>query len=116
LNATKDGRYSVKTTVNGCTSQTSDEVNVKIEGLFKVYPVPNPGMLNVVFYSPVNANKYSLSIHSASGQLIHKETGAASPGVIVKLIDLKKINSGIYHIRIITGKQEYNRGFTKVTN
>jgi PKD repeat protein len=114
-NAIKDGKYSVRTTINGCTSPASDDVNVKIEGLFKVYPVPNPGDLNVVFFVPTTATKYSLSIHSATGQLVHKESGIASPGVLVRNIDVRKLNSGIYHVRISTGKQEYKKAFSKIT-
>ncbi len=115
FNATKDGRYSVKTFLNGCVSQTSDEVNVKIEGLFKVYPVPNPGDLSVVFYVPVSAAKYSLKIYSAAGQLVHHEENSTVAGILVRQLDIKRLNAGIYHVRIIAGVKKYNRSFIKVT-
>lgn len=114
-NATKDGKYTVKTIINGCTSQNSDELNVKIEGLFKVFPVPNPGDLNVVFYVPDNETKYLLSIHNSYGQLVHKESGTATPGVMVRNMDINKLGSGVYHIRINIGKKEYKKAFSRIT-
>ncbi len=114
-NAIKDGKYTVKTTINGCTSQSSDEMNVKIEGLFRLYPVPNPGDLNVVFYVPDNETKYSLSIHNSFGQLVYKENGNATPGVMVRNINIDKLGSAVYHIRISIGKKEYKKAFTKIT-
>lgn len=112
-NAIKDGNYSVKTTLNGCTSQSSDPFDVKIENLFKVYPVPNRGDLTVAFYIPENSSKYNLRIVNSRGQVVYKENGSGNPGVLVRQLDIKRFASDLYQISIITGLKKYNRGFVK---
>ncbi len=115
FNALKDGRYSVRTTIDGCVSQSSDEIDIKIEGLFKVFPVPTLGNLTVVFYVPQSANKYSLKIYNTNGQLVHNDVSSVGAGVLSKQLLLNKLAAGIYQIEIVTGDRKYKRTFTKVT-
>lgn len=114
--ATSDGSYTVKTTINGCTSETSSVHNVRIENLFKVYPVPTPDALNVIFYVPEDANKYVVRIVSSNGQVVYREEGTATAGVITKVYPLDRLASGTYQLRIIAGSKTYNRTFIKATH
>ena len=114
--ATKDGAYTVKTTINGCTSVSSDVFNVKIEGLFKVFPIPNPGDLNVLFYVPQNASRYALRIVNSKGQVVFREEGTTSAGVYSKVYPIHRLAAGTYQIRIVTGDRKYNKTFIKSTN
>ncbi len=114
FNAITNGRYSVKTILDGCVSQSSDDIDLKIEGLFKVFPVPTNGNLTVAFYIPQNATRYSLKIFNALGQIVFNDVNSASAGVLQKQLDLKKLAAGIYHIEIITGDTKYKRTFNKL--
>lgn len=114
-NAVKDGKYSVKTTLNGCVSQSSDDFNLKIEGFFRLYPVPTTGDPILEFYIPQDANKYSLRITNSIGQIVYRDEGAAAAGVLRKQLDLKRLGAGVYQLRIETGKKKYNRAFIKAT-
>jgi hypothetical protein len=114
--ATQDGSYTVKSTINGCTSPVSDVKNVKIEGLFRVFPVPNLGDLNVWFYVPQGATRYALRIVNSNGQVVLKEEGNTSTGVFTKVYDINRLAAGTYHIRIEAGNAKYNKTFIKATN
>lgn len=114
-NAIRDGKYSVRTTVNGCTSASSDEHNVQVENVFKIYPVPTTGDLNMAFFIPENTSRYAIRILNSLGQLVYTEETSAGPGVATKVLDLKRLGAGVYHLKIVAGEKKYNRSFVKAT-
>lgn len=115
FNALVDGVYSVQTTMNGCTSEMSFIENVKIQDLFKVYPVPTKGELTIVFYVPQNASSYILRIVNTKGQVVHRSSGTASAGVNAKIMSVDNLAAGTYHISLITGGKQYERTIIKAT-
>lgn len=112
-NAIKDGKYSVKTILNGCVSVASDEYNLKIEGLFKAYPIPTRTDLNIAFYIPQSVSKYNLKIYSSTGQLVYNENANANSGVMTRLIDMKRFSAGHYQLVIEAGQTKYKRRVMK---
>jgi PKD repeat protein len=106
---TKNGIYQVQITVNGCKSQLSDPINLDIEGLNKLYPVPTNGQVTFDFYIPEGMSKYRVELFNSLGQLIHKEESAGQPGLNRLNYNWERLSAGIYTFRMQIGSSVYKK-------
>ena len=98
------GHYTCVVTVNGCSSEISNEIylvmvgiNDKKSGNFNIYPIPNDGKFTVTIVCPSNET-YSISIFNTLGRNIFEEGDIVVNGTHNKVIDLKPIAQGVYSI------------------
>lgn len=106
---TKNGIYQVQVTVNGCTSLISDAVNLNIEGINKLYPVPTNGPVIFDFYIPDGYSKYRVELFNNLGQLVHREDGSGQPGLNRLTYNWERLAAGIYTFRMQLGSIQYKK-------
>jgi hypothetical protein len=101
VNVTSMGDYRVIVTdANGCTSQSqtvtiSDSANNK---LF-IYPSPNDGRFNVVYYNPGNTTvERTLAIYSSKGEKVYYNKFSVSQPYQVIAIDLRRNGADVYYV------------------
>lgn len=102
--ATVSDVYWDVVTLNGCSSDTSNNLHVIIIGVnelqnekLSVYPNPNNGQFTVRLTS-VKPESYSISVVSSNGSKIMEIKDVAVNGNIEKNIDLRPVPSGIYSV------------------
>jgi PKD repeat protein len=105
----KNGSYTVQSTVNNCIGPMSDPFSLTIEGISRIFPVPNNGQFILDFYMPEGATSYSLAVFNAIGQLVHKESRSAAPGLVRMFQKLTGMASGTYQVVIIAGGNTYRK-------
>jgi hypothetical protein len=109
--ATQSGEYWDIVTINGCASDTSNNLNVIIIGIaphsastINLYPVPNSGRFNV---SITNASdqSYSIRVYNNLGIMIYEEGKVDVNGTLTKVVDIRPVPNGMYTV-IISSEQE----------
>jgi hypothetical protein len=101
--AESEGTYSVKVTIENCSSVFSDAQILIITGVegvdhpISVYPNPTTGKLNI------NAEKFGASTEVAVYDYEGKEVGSVK-GPILEL-DMSPFESGLYIVRVSNGKK-----------
>jgi hypothetical protein len=102
--ATQSGWYWSVVTLNGCSSDTSNNVYILITGIeqlsgsgFSVYPVPNDGKFTVLFNTSRD-EKVTISVFNNLGATILEMRDLMVNGKLEKTIDLGPVSSGIYTI------------------
>jgi hypothetical protein len=101
--ALANGNYHVVVTLNGCSSDPSNIVNVvsvsindmDMNNSFQVFPNPNQG----IFELSVNLENdkiYALEIFDSFGKLVLIETNLTTNNLKNKRLDLTMLNSGVY--------------------
>ncbi len=105
----KNGSYTVQSTINNCTGPMSDPFALTIEGVNKLYPVPNNGQFVIDFYVPEGATSYSMAVFNAVGQLMHQTNAGAVPGLMRVNMQLKRFAAGAYQVVIIAGGNTYRK-------
>jgi uncharacterized protein YjdB len=109
--ATQSGEYWDIVTINGCASDTSNNLNVIIIGIaphsastINLYPVPNSGRFNV---SITNASdqSYSIRVYNNLGIMIYDEGKVDVNGTLNKVVDIRPVPNGMYTV-IISSEQE----------
>ena len=88
----RDGFYFDDFEINGISNQLSIENNIK-ENTY-LYPNPVDNLLNI----NTTFNDYSIEIYSISGQLMSRSKN-------IKTFDFSNFSSGIYLLKLITGKK-----------
>ena len=88
----RDGFYFDDFEINGISNQLSIENSIK-ENTY-LYPNPVDNLLNI----NTNFNDYSIEIYSISGQLMSRSKN-------IKTFDFSNFSSGIYLLKLITGKK-----------
>lgn len=101
VNVTNMGDYRVIVTdANGCTSQSqvlniADSANNK---LF-IYPSPNDGRFNVVYYNQGNTTvERTLAIYSSKGEKVYYNKFTVNQPYQVITIDLRRNGADIYYV------------------
>ena len=101
--ATLTGWYWSQVNLNGCNSDTSNNVYVLITGMeeidgaqVNVYPVPNTGEFTVDITSNGVIQALNMQIFNNIGQLIYGQGDIKVYGRYRKQIDLRPIPAGIY--------------------
>lgn len=105
----KNGIYQVQVTVNGCKSPLSDPINLNIEGINKLYPVPSNGQVTFDFYIPDGMSKYRVELFNSIGQLIHREDGGGQPGLNRLAYNWERLSAGIYTFHMQLGSIHYKK-------
>ena len=88
----------------------SEALNLSIEGINILYPVPTPdGQVSFDYYVPSGNSKYQLTIYNNVGQLIHKGTGAVMPGLNRLTYSGNRLAGGIYRFHVQVGALVYKK-------
>jgi Secretion system C-terminal sorting domain len=87
----------------------SDPIRLNIEGMNVLFPVPSSGNVTFDFYIPPGAAAYNLALYAANGQLIHKETANAQPGVNRVVYNWNKLAAGVYYMQVTAGTYTYKK-------
>ncbi len=99
------GLYHVVVTMNSCSSEPSDPVDI-IVGIPEPVPetiaiFPNPAKDRVyVQFTPRKDEEFMLNLYSADGRLLKSQPGRAEPGVNHAEIPLSDFPPGLYLIRL----------------
>lgn len=104
--ATETGTYWTVVTVNGCASDTSNNIYVLITGTgnlnakgITIYPVPNDGLFRIGF--PKGAlSTYSVEVMNELGKVIFNRTGFRAPDQGEMVVDIRPSPNGVYFVRI----------------
>jgi hypothetical protein len=112
---TVNGVYTVKVTSNGCTSAASAGTTINGVGIeelnvyaLSIYPNPSNGEFNVSFTAAVTET-YTLKVYDEAGKLVFDAQIENQNGTYVKQVQLGKVASGIYTVRLSNGSIESNR-------
>jgi hypothetical protein len=104
------GWYWTVVTVNGCASDTSNNIYVLITGMtehqtgnFKLYPVPNDGRFTFSMTSK-SAQSVRLMVFNNVGVLVYEVNSIEVNGAIEKTIDMRPVASGFYTVVIETAE------------
>jgi hypothetical protein len=96
------GWYWVVVTLDGCSSQPSNQIYILVTGTnepqgssFVVYPVPNDGLFKLSVNSPATG-PFSISISNNIGVTVYSKENVMVQGPTELVIDLRPISSGIY--------------------
>ncbi len=102
------GWYWDVVTVDGCESDTSNNIYVVITGIdepvnsqFFIYPVPNDGRFNVSFTWPTE-ELLTLEIYNYLGVRIHEFNVQPLQGKAEQIVDLRPVPSGVYTVILRT--------------
>jgi uncharacterized repeat protein (TIGR03803 family) len=110
--ATQDGKYSVRETVDGCSSELSEESDVVVNGLedpanhISIYPNPVKNELSVDIGLP---GKSTIEINDAMGRIIESRDVRGG----VENFNLSSFARGTYIVRIKTSQGVVNKVFIK---
>ncbi|TSA29305.1 MAG: hypothetical protein D4R67_02225, partial [Bacteroidetes bacterium] len=103
-----DGWYWDVVTVNGCESDTSNNIYVIITGIgeginstFVVYPVPNDGRFRVTF-TTLSEAMLTLDVYNYLGVRIYNSRIQPVQGRIEQIIDLRPVPNGVYTVVLRT--------------
>ena len=101
--ATQSGFYWDVVTLNGCSSDTSNNLFL-IMGLdpytsfeINVYPVPNNGRFNISI-TTASEESFSIRVYNCLGAKIREEDKVDVNGSLQKMIDLSPVPNGVYTI------------------
>ena len=105
---TESGDYYVVVTLNGCSSQPSNTINVVMTGInhlggttFNVYPVPNDGRFTVTF-SGMTVESLTLEVYNYLGVRIYDIRVQPIQGNTEQSIDLRPMPNGVYTVVLRT--------------
>jgi hypothetical protein len=90
------------TTLNGTLAGEFNSIEISRAAL-KVYPVPASSAITVVFDAP-NAGKAMMTIINQLGQEVYNKQVDISRGRNINNINVSKLASGIYMLRLMTGE------------
>ncbi|GAB3919756.1 hypothetical protein GCM10028827_00230 [Mucilaginibacter myungsuensis] len=113
---TQSGKYKVGITLNSGCMSFSDEFSYARVNLhpdnsaigLSVFPVPASSKLNILFRSPVN-DKVTISMVNTAGQIMRSDTQNTTVGDFSYVMDVSKLISGTYILKITTGGKTFGR-------
>jgi hypothetical protein len=104
--ATQSGWYWTVVTLNGCSSDTSNNVYIVITGIeplqasgFSLYPVPNDGKFTISM-TTADAQSFDITIYNIVGVKVYVEKNVEVNGSMEKVIDLRPAANGVYTVVI----------------
>jgi hypothetical protein len=105
--ATQSGDYWCVVTLNGCSSDESNTINVVITGTdpvhagnFSVRPVPNDGRFTVSMATP-SLQVFTIQVFNCLGVVVSETGNIEVKGTVEKVIDLRPVENGVYTIVIL---------------
>lgn len=108
LYAEYTGWYWAVVTIDGCTSDTSNNIFVLITGMdespgtdISIYPVPNDGRFTITILTK-NDNLLKLEIYNLMGMPVLVSEVSPSGGKVAEVIDLRPVPDGIYTVILRT--------------
>jgi len=112
---TESGEYYVIVTLNGCSSDPSNIIQIVMPGInqvsannINIFPVPNDGQFTVSFIWP-KEDILTLEVYNYLGTRIHESKVAPIQGNAEQVIDLRPAPNGVYMVVIKTDDQRVIR-------
>ena len=90
--------------MNICTAKAVLSISENDLDLFQVYPNPSEGLINVVFSSQEDGDVV-ISIHDLLGRELLQEMYKEPSGEFAETIDLGKLTSGMYLLKVRKGQK-----------
>ncbi len=113
--ATQVGWYWDIVTLNGCSSASSNQIQIVEIGIstnkgsaISVYPVPNDGRF-IISITSSSKESFTLSVLSNLGVEVFLQKDITVTGTVEKVIDLRPIPSGIYSLIIRNSENQIIR-------
>ena len=97
------GSYSVVAVnpLNGCTAQSSIvAVTERPSELLFIYPNPNNGVFNVMYYDASATAKRTINIFDGKGSRVYSKEFTSTAGYTRMVVDIRKYPSGIYIVDV----------------
>lgn len=112
VSGTTTTTYNKSGQINGALVTGINETNIK-PAEFSIYPNPNnSGIVNLLF-SNTNTDVCDITVFNTLGQNVKVISfNGLSVGIINKSIDLSELESGIYYIKLKSGKEEQTQRLT----
>jgi hypothetical protein len=109
--ATEEGFYWTIVTLNGCSSEESNHIEVIFTGIGEngqgkvvIYPVPNKGRFTISLEIP-GEDTFTISIYNNLGIKVYEEAGIHVNGKAQQYVDLKNASNGMYTL-VLTGNHQ----------
>jgi hypothetical protein len=109
--AEEEGIYFTIVTLNDCSSEPSNPVEVIFTGMnelygsgFRIFPVPNDGKFNYVINIP-GKDVFSVTLYNELGLVVYELKELYVDGKSQQFISLTTISSGVYTI-VFKGKEQ----------
>jgi hypothetical protein len=113
--ATQNGLYWDIVTLNGCSSASSNQIQIIEIGInpnqgsaITIYPVPNDGRFTISITS-ASKESFTLSVLNSLGVEVYLQKDVTVTGTVEKVIDLRPIPSGIYSVIIRNSENQVIR-------
>jgi hypothetical protein len=110
--ATQSGHYWDVVTLNGCSSDTSNHLNVVIIGVqsmdnqgISIYPVPNDGQFTVSM-SGYSNEIFTISVYNNLGIKIFEKQHIEVNGTLNQVIDLRPVPDGVYTVTMENAQKQ----------
>jgi hypothetical protein len=99
------GNYTCKVTLNGCSSEVSNEIYVVMTGMenhsddmtVALYPNPSNGQFTIRVHS-VRQEKYDLKVINNLGLSVYELKDVPGNGSTEQILDLRSVAAGVYWI------------------
>ena len=113
--ALNNGWYRTVVTLNGCSSDSSNQIFVVVEGISEndgshvtISPVPNDGHFNIAISSG-SGTTYTLEIFNNLGEKVYGGRPIKVSGTVNTPIDLRPVSSGLYTIILRSNGNQIER-------
>jgi hypothetical protein len=110
--ATQDGYYWSIVTINSCSSDASNHLQIITTGVdshsssaINIYPVPNDGQFSVSI-TTASSESFSISVYNSLGVKIYEETKVDVNGSLQKMIDLRPVPNGVYTVIFVNSQNQ----------
>lgn len=108
--ATQSGSYYViVTSNNGCKDQSQSKAftlvgvdDVSSSTSVRIFPNPHNGVFTIQFPSNQHNGRTTIEVRDISGKLVYQESLTASAPTVERTIDLTRLSSGVYSLRIVS--------------
>jgi len=109
--AEEEGIYFTIVTLNDCSSEPSNSVEVIFTGMdemygngFRIFPVPNDGKFNYTINIP-GKDVFTVTLHNDLGLVVYERKDLYVDGNSQQFISLTTLSSGVYTI-VFKGKEQ----------
>jgi len=112
---TMDDTYTTIVTINGCSSNRSNSLNVIFDrivnataGKFEIFPVPSIGLFTTTIAWP-KAEIFTIRVYNSIGNLMLEKKDISVNGSTKHVIDLSTAPAGMYTVTFTSGTNQVNR-------